>query len=358
MRCSMRTKLLLPLLSLGAATVIGIASGPTSYALAAPTSGDPNLIKAAQTQYGTKQKTMSIALVDTNKGTVKYAHFGATPTTEYEIGSISKTFVGMLLADSITRKEVNESTTLSTLLPLNATAPTGQITLAELASHRSGLPTMPSTPGMIAQSLKYQFLGANLVPFTQSQLLTQTRATTKLPKKGTYQYSNMGGSLEGHALAAAAKTNYKTLLQNRMLTPLGLSNTRILSATTDVTPQTTRGYSSGGKLMAPFAGEGYAPSASMRSTIGDMAKYAYSVARDQAPGSSSTTPRLSAAPGQQVGYNWFIDSKGRVWHNGKTGGFASMLKIDRASGRAIVVLSNTAVVVDAGADALLENTSL
>lgn len=354
----MRTKIIFPLLSLGVAAIVGIANAPSAHALAAPTSGDAGLIKAAQAQYGTKQKNMSIALIDTKKGTVKYANFGSTNNTEYEIGSISKTFVGMLMADSITRKEVTESTTLSTLLPLNATSPTGKITLAELASHRSGLPAMPSTPGMIAQSLRYQLLGANLVPFTQSQLLTQTRATTKLPKKGTYQYSNMGGSLEGHALAAAAKTNYKTLLQNRMLTPLGLNSTRILSSTADVTAQTTRGYSSGGKKMAPFAGEGYAPSASMRSTVGDMAKYAYSVARNQAPGISSTTARWSAAPGQQVGYNWFIDSKGRVWHNGKTGGFASMLKIDRASGRAIVVLSNTAVVVDAGADALLENVSL
>ena len=354
----MRTKVILPLLSIGVATIVGLANAPASHALAAPTSGNAGLITAAQAQYGAKQKSMSIALIDTKKGTVKYANFGATTATEYEIGSISKTFVGMLMADSITRKEVSESTTLSTLLPLNATSPSGKITLAELASHRSGLPTMPSTPGMIAQSLQYQFFGANLVPFTQSQLLTQTRATTKLPKKGAYQYSNMGGSLEGHALAAAAKTNYKTLLQNRMLTPLGLNSTRILSSTADVTAQTTRGYSSAGKKMAPFAGEGYAPAASMRSTVGDMAKYAYSVARNQAPGSSSTIARWSAAPGQQVGYNWFIDSKGRVWHNGKTGGFASMLKIDRASGRAIVVLSNTAVVVDAGADALLENTAL
>ena len=353
----MRTKVILPLLSIGVATIVGLANAPTSHALAAPTSGNADLIKAAQAQYGTKQKSMSIALVDTKKGTVKYANFGATTTTEYEIGSISKTFVGMLMADSITRKEVSESTTLSTLLPLNATTPSGKITLAQLASHRSGLPTMPTTSDVAVQSLKYQFLGANLVPFTQNQLLTQTRAT-KPAQAGTYRYSNMGGSLEGHALAAAAKTNYKTLLQNRMLTPLGLNGTRILSSTADVTAQTTRGYSSGGMKMAPFAGEGYAPAASMRSTVGDMAKYAYSVARNQAPGSSSTLPRWSAAPGQQVGYNWFIDSKGRVWHNGKTGGFASMLKIDRTTGRAIVVLSNTAVVVDAGADALLENTAL
>lgn len=353
----MRRKFSLPLVTLGLATIVGIATAPASSALSAPTSGDPALISAAQTQYGSQYKNMSIALVDTKTNTVKYANFGANNTSEYEIGSISKTFVGLLMADAIARGEVTENTPLSQFLPLSATSAQGKLTLAELASHRSGLPSLPSTYDMNIQKAGYQYLGQNLVPFTLSQMLTQTRSTSPVDR-GVYKYSNLGASLEGHALAGAAGTNFKTLLQNRMLTPLGLSTTRVLTSTSDVTAQTTRGTSPSGMTMAPFAGEGYAPAATMRSTVSDMAKYATSVLNDQAPGMSATTPRWDAAPGQKVGYNWFIDSKGRVWHNGLTGGFASMLKVDKATGKAIVVLSNRAVVVDSGADALLENPAL
>jgi CubicO group peptidase (beta-lactamase class C family) len=198
-----------------------------------------------------------------------------------------------------------------------------------------------------------------LVPFTRSQLLSQTRLTFFLPTRGSYQYSNMGGSLEGHAIAAAAGTNYKALLQNRILTPLQLAHTRILYSPNDITAATSRGTrSSDGKVMEPYAGEGYAPSATMRSTITDMSSYALKVMNNQAPGVSALTPRWAAAPGQKVGYNWFTDSEGRAWHNGKTGGFTSMLMLDKATGKGIVVLSNTDVIVDNGAIALLENPAL
>ncbi len=354
----MHRKPLASLIVTGVALGLSIIPATATHALSPATSGDPALIQAAQAQFGSQYKNLSVAYIDANNSTVRYANFGATNSSEYEIGSISKTFAGLLMADSISRGEVTEQTKLYQKLPISSFYPSAQLTLAELASHRSGLPSMPSTPGMAVAALNYQLTGANLVPFNRADLLNQARMTFYLPTRGSYQYSNMGASLEGHALAAAAGTNYKTLLQNRVLNPLQLASTRILFSPNDITASTSRGTRSDGKLMQPYAGEGYAPAATMRSTIADMGKYAMSTLRNQLPGNSATTPRWSAAPGQQVGYNWFIDSKGRTWHNGLTGGFASMLMVDKASGKGIVVLSNTAVIVDNGAIALLENPNL
>ena len=67
-----------------------------------------------------------------------------TSTTPMEIGSITKTFTGQLLADAIARGEVKASDPLSTHLPELAGTPAGEATLEEVASHRSGIPGVPS----------------------------------------------------------------------------------------------------------------------------------------------------------------------------------------------------------------------
>lgn len=353
-----RLHIVLPVLILAVAAVAWTAMTPSALTLAPPSAGsDPALAQAVQTQFGSKYKNLSVAKIDATTGTIKYANFGATNTTEYEIGSVSKTFVGLLMADSISRGEVTENSTVASLLPIATNRQSAQLTLAELASHRSGLPSLPSTLDMQWQVLRYQLFGTNLVPFSLNQLLSQTRVTS-VKDRGVYKYSNMAVALEGHMLASAAHTNYKTLLQNRLLTPLGMTNTRILAAPSDVTAATTRGTNANGRVMQPYAGEGYAPPATARSTIGDMAGYVLKVMKNQAPGMSALTPRWSAASGQRVGYNWFTDSKNRSWHNGLTGGFASMMMFDKATGKGIVVLSNTAVIVDNGAIALLENPAI
>ena len=71
---------------------------------------------------------------------VTYDHFGADEHTQYEIGSLTKTFTALLLADAIRRGEVTADTEVGALLPLDG-APIADVALAELASHRSGLST-------------------------------------------------------------------------------------------------------------------------------------------------------------------------------------------------------------------------
>lgn len=354
----MKVNLSYPLLTLGIAAVVGLVAAPPTNALSAPTAGgDPALTAAAQAQFGTQYRNLSVAKIDANTGTIKYANFGSTNASEYEIGSVSKTMVGLLMADAITRGEVTEGTTVGSKLPISTSLTQSTLTLRELATHRSGLPSLPGTIDMQLQTLNYQLFGANLVPFSLDQFIRQARQVP--PKdRGVYKYSNMAVALEGHMLAKAANTNFKAYMQNRLLTPLGLTQTRFLTSTGEVTSATSRGVNSGGSTMQPFAGEGYAPSATARSTVNDMAKYALKVMKSQVPGTSALTPRVTAAPGQQVGYNWFIDSQGRQWHNGLTGGFASMLMLNPATGKGIVVLSDKAVIVDNGAIALLENPAL
>jgi len=93
-----------------------------------------------------------------------------------------------------------------------------------------------------------------------------------------------------------------------------------------------------------------------------MVSYAQALLDGSAPGIDALTPRWESgldafAPRwesgeQRVGFAWFteeIEGRTVTWHDGGTGGFASIIVLDRASQRAVVILSNTnASVNDAG----------
>ena len=67
--------------------------------------------------------------------------------TLYEIGSITKVFTSLLLADMVERGEVALDDPVAKYLPVGVRMPERngkQITLRDLSTHRSGLPRMPS----------------------------------------------------------------------------------------------------------------------------------------------------------------------------------------------------------------------
>jgi len=67
--------------------------------------------------------------------------------TVFEIGSITKEFTSLLLTDMAHRGEVALTDPVSKYLPEGVTVPernNGKITLADLSTHSSGLPRMPS----------------------------------------------------------------------------------------------------------------------------------------------------------------------------------------------------------------------
>jgi CubicO group peptidase (beta-lactamase class C family) len=72
---------------------------------------------------------------------VALASRGADPDADFEIGSISKGFTGLLYAEAVARGEVASDTTLGALLPLGD-APAAAVTLRSLSIHRSGLPRL------------------------------------------------------------------------------------------------------------------------------------------------------------------------------------------------------------------------
>ena len=274
-----------------------------------------------------------------------------TSTTPMEIGSITKTFTGQLLADAIARGEVKAGDPLSTHLPELAGTPAGEATLEEVASHRSGLPSIP-TQDESRWVLRANILGLN--PFTDStdQLIDSARATT-MGKRGEFAYSNLGISLLGEALTrAAGAESWKSYITERLFMPLGMEHTTLTSGQADIPDGAIHGVQANGRRGQSVSGSGFNPAgAGVWSTPEDMTHYAQAVLTGTAPGGDSPQePRWPAEvmdgiklPGEKVGYTWYtdvVDGHTIINHGGTTMEYMTHLAIDKESGKAVMVYTD------------------
>jgi CubicO group peptidase (beta-lactamase class C family) len=146
--------------------------------------------------------------------------------TIFEIGSITKVFTGLLLADLAERGIVGLDDPPARYLPASAAGPTSggrEIILADLASHTSGLRRDPK--GMLGRWLgdrhnPYAALSAEDV----YEGLARTRLRRRLGERA--RYSNLGAGLLGQALARAAGQPYEQLVRERIGLPLDVRHLR------------------------------------------------------------------------------------------------------------------------------------
>jgi CubicO group peptidase (beta-lactamase class C family) len=348
-----RTRIVVALGLAAIVGLLGVLTRPNPPSLSTVVTGEAALAARARPLLAGALDQVSIAVIEGSM--VTYAGFGADEHTEYEIGSLTKTMTGMLLADAIERGEVTADTQIGALLPL-AGAPVADVTLAELAGHRSGL----SAHGMLGgDALRFVLRYAgHRNPFTHDLegLLAIARKAV-LPTRGEFVYSNLGAALLGQGLAAAAQMDYDQLVQQRVFTPLGMAASRLPLTVDDLPSGAPTGYSATGYPEAPWAINGWAPAGGTRSTAADMAGYARALLDGSAPGMDALTPHWTLEALQvQVGYAWIMQdyqSHTLTYANGLTGGFVSKIILDRDQQRAVVILSNTAASVDLAAKGLL-----
>ena len=142
-----------------------------------------------------------------------------TPQTPYELGSITKTFTGMLLADAVQRGEMAVEDRLAEHLPELAGHP-GRRRHAVAAGHPQLRPARRSPrtgsghpAGRPEQREPVRRLGRGA---------DRGHPDVELTNPGEYAYSNLGMSLLGHAEArAAGAADWPTLATERLLTPAG-----------------------------------------------------------------------------------------------------------------------------------------
>jgi CubicO group peptidase (beta-lactamase class C family) len=275
--------------------------------------------------------------------------------TIFEIGSVTKVFTGLLLADLAKQGLVGLDEPLAGHLPAGVQVPTfkgRQVTLGDLASHAGGLPRDPK--GTLGRWLRDR---RNPYAALSVEELYAGLARTRLQRRPgqRVKYSNLGAGLLGQALANAAGQPYEELVRGRICRPLGMPDTMI-APTGEQAARLATGHTRRGRPAPPLQLPALAGAGALRSTATDLLRLLRAnlePARTLLAAQLERTqqPRLRMARHAEVGLGWLIAhppwAAGPVlWHNGGTGGFRSFAALARETGTAVVVLSNTARSVD------------
>jgi CubicO group peptidase (beta-lactamase class C family) len=319
------------------AGILGYLVRPAADSLPQRYRGDASLAALARARLGSDTPAVAVACL-TPRST-RTATIGVDPGTRFEIGSISKGLTGLLFADMVRRGEVKPTTTVAELLPM--AGPVESLSLAQLATHTSGLPPQPDTGRQLARNLWSTLAAGNPYAGTVDQRLAALRRTSVKAPPGTY--SNAGFELLGAALASAAGVPYRQLLTERVLKPVGMNDTIVPDAESELEPRDLYGQTPGGRTADPWLGPAIGPAGGARADIDDMARLARALLDGSAPGIDALDPR-AAYHDDAIGWAWLTTrlpepDRTVVWHNGGTGGFTAFLGLDRKAGTAVVALS-------------------
>jgi len=271
--------------------------------------------------------------------------------TIFEIGSVTKVFTSLLLADMVQRGEVSLSDPVGKYLPEGLKLPQWKgrsISLVDLATHTSGLPFWPSDFPLIEDVPAYS-------KYTVEQLYGFL-ATYEMPREpGTrWEYSNTGGGLLGLALSRRAGMDYESLVRARIAGPLGIKNTQVT-----VAPEKRALLATGHdeRLQpTPVWDVPALPGAgSLRSSVNDLlALLAAFTGNAEAPLRPAMAAMLQTRRPNEIymleqALGWWVIGKGAgefLIHGGGTFGFSSSIGYDPRTRVGAVALSNASGSVD------------
>lgn len=262
--------------------------------------------------------------------------------TIFEIGSVTKTFTGILLANAVLEGKVKLDDDIRKYL--DGDYPNLQyngqpIRLVHLSNHTSRLPSMPKLPGTGEDPFSPS------IRFTPGMLADILHHVTPDTVPGTKRaYSNFAVGLLGLILEKIYKMNYEQVLKKYILDPYHMQHTRIGLLPGDYKDFAT-GYDLEGNLAKYWRNDLAEPAGGIRSTTHDMLLY---IKEQMNPGNKAAQLSHQLTFGDTsrgTGLNWGIATmktgKHLQWsHDGGTDGFTSICIIYPELNAGIVLFTN------------------
>lgn len=280
--------------------------------------------------------------------------------TIFEIGSISKVFTNIVLADMSLNKELNLNDPIVKYLPKSKKAlefKNRKINFVDLATHTSGLPRLPED---LDKTIKIE--SQPYAEYTKDNLYNYVlKYKLKREIGKTYEYSNLGTGLIGEALADIEKTSYEDLIKNHITSKLKMNSTGIHFNKSQMIHFST-GHDKGQSVpMWDF--KSMQGAGAIKSDLNDMMKFL-----------SANMSLIEDNPLQKamdlshqlqfqdtnfgIGLGWHITKIKTgdkvIWHNGATAGFTSFIGFIKDKKVGVVILSNSSNSVDEPAVLILE----
>jgi CubicO group peptidase (beta-lactamase class C family) len=266
--------------------------------------------------------------------------------TVFEIGSVTKVFTALLLADQVVAGAVALDEPLQESYPELRLPVRGRlVTLVDLATHTAGFPRLPK--GLVRQAFRHG--DDPYARFTADDVATALEGLRLKREPGLrLRYSNFGAAVLGNALARRAGTTYADLLAERVTGPLGLTDT-VVDVRPDQEERRARGHKARGKPTADWSMPTLPGMGALHSTAADLASFATAqLDPDRTPLADAIrmtqAPRAGHGP-RRIGLGWMVTPLGRSgctahWHNGGTGGARSFTGCLLDRGVGVVLLTN------------------
>ena len=228
----------------------------------------------------------------------------------------------------------------------------GPITIRSLLTHSSGLPREAGYPYWTGPDFPFP---------TKEEIDSKLKDQETLYPASTYfQYSNLGLTLLGEIVAEISGMPYEDYVEQNILIPLGLSNTRSNMPENLYGEELAIGYGAINRegnrnKVKLFQANGIAPAAGFSSTVEDLGKFASwqfrlrdsSLVEILKPSTLKnmqrvhwTNPDWSTTWG--LGFAIYKGSDGNTWvgHGGSCPGYRSTLQINLKTKRAFSVMIN------------------
>lgn len=280
--------------------------------------------------------------------------------TIFEIGSVTKTFTSLLVAQQVLEGRMQLTDPINRYLPDSVPSLGFQgspIRMIHLTNHTAGFPRLPANifNGKIDPKNPY----CHYVTDSLYRFLVHFQPTRQ---PGTlFSYSNYGAGLLGRILEEQLQMDFDKLVVEKIAKPLGMVHT-FVELPLRFRADFAQGYNENGLVTPPWELASLKGSGAIRSTLNDMIRYT----KAQLGGNNPLRKAIALShhitfngPGQVMGLAWRITQAGGqtyYHHSGGTGGFRSFVGFDLKGQRGIVILSNTADEVTAIGESLLQTS--
>jgi CubicO group peptidase (beta-lactamase class C family) len=260
-----------------------------------------------------------------------------TPQTKFRLGSITKQFTAMAIAQLQERGLLNVEDPITKYLPDYPKETGDKVTVYHLLTHSSGIPSI--TNGADYRQIKMnRFSGEKLVAWLKGKPL-------EFAPGENYKYNNSGYILLGYIIEKISGKPYEQFVQENIFTPLGMKDTGFDRYHT-VIKNRAAGYTVKGKElenseyidMTVPGGAG-----AMYSTVEDLYAWDRALYTEKLV-KKATLEKVFTPYKSNYAWGWFVNeqfNRKRVNHGGGIEGFNTIIVRFINDDVCIIALSNT-----------------
>jgi CubicO group peptidase (beta-lactamase class C family) len=267
-----------------------------------------------------------------------------TPEVKFRLGSLTKQFTSMLIMQQVAKGTIKLDGHLSDYLPYYRQETGSKVTISQLLSHTSGIPSYTDDPKFFPDvSRNYYAVDDFVKKFCSGDL--QFEPGTK------FHYDNSGFFLLGAILEHVTGKTYETLLKENIFGPLGMKDSGY-DHYADLLPRRAAGYQQelAGVVNAPYLDMALPYAAgSLYSTVEDLYKWDQALYTDKLI-SSDLKQKLFTPNLENYGYGWNIRAvpagepgagQTTISHEGGINGFNTLEERFVGDHDLIVIFNNT-----------------